>query len=185
MDSVSTWSMKIAEEIAPDEVDLAPDIAEAYISGGKDREDLFRQEGTVQGAFGAGVDMALLPNVLDSIANIGPSLLSFFQNSQDALGGGYYFAGTISSTVSTLLVITDHKNREKKKETLPSENEQLAHFREEYEQFKQVSGSLRKELLDRGLDEDQADLISYRVLKVMLQDPADAAKFTEEVARAS
>ena len=126
---MGTWSMKLAEEIAPDEVDLAPDMVDAYISGGREREDLFRQEGTVQGAFGAGVDLALVPLVLDSIAHVGPGLVSFLQNSQDALGGGYYFAGTMSSVVSMLLAITNRKKREEKKETLPEENEQVARFR--------------------------------------------------------
>jgi hypothetical protein len=34
-----------------------------------------------------------------------------------------------------------------------------------------------------GLDQDRADLITYRVLKVMIKDPAGASQFTKAVAQ--
>jgi hypothetical protein len=53
LEVLDAWAVKIAEEVAPDEVDLAPVMAHAFVSGGKDKEELFRRQGgPVQGAFG-------------------------------------------------------------------------------------------------------------------------------------
>ena len=41
MDIIAGWAARIAEEAAPDEIDLAPAIAQAFIQGGKEREQLF------------------------------------------------------------------------------------------------------------------------------------------------
>ena len=41
MDLISSWAARIAEEAAPDEIDLAPAMAQAFIQGGKEREQLF------------------------------------------------------------------------------------------------------------------------------------------------
>ena len=69
MDINDTWAMKIAEEVAPDEVDLAPFVVQAFINGGRERDDLFQEaQGGTLGAFGAGDVAALLPWILQGIA---------------------------------------------------------------------------------------------------------------------
>ncbi len=187
-DIVNTWALKIAEEAAPDEVDLAPTMAQAYISGGRDREDLFREAGGVQGAFGAEGVVILFPYVLEAIQVAGPYLLgflgsmsSFFTSAQPTIG----VAAQLLGAANTLLTITGFRKREEKKQSLPEENEELVRFKDHYEEFQKISALLRGELQKKGIDEDQADLISYRLLKVMLEEPVGAARFSEEVAKAS
>ncbi len=182
MDLVSTWAMRIAEEAAPDEIDLAPAMAHAYIGGGKDREDLFHRRGdVVLGAFGPDVGVALLPQILDVIQGVGPGLVDFLATAHDAFGGGYYLLGA----VNTLLAIGNLSKREKKKESLPDEDPDLGRIRQEYEDAMKTADLIKRELLERGLPENEAELVALRVFRAMLKDPSGAARFTEEIMKAS
>jgi hypothetical protein len=172
VDLISTWSVKIAEEAAPDEVDLAPIMAQAYITGGKDREELLRRSGAgVQGAFGPEIAIALFPAILSAIGTVGPHLVNFLQSVTGSFQEGYYFAGALSSLTS----LGDHFKRKKEAESLPDDR---------YAPLKQVSNALSEELSSAGVEQDQADLITYRVLKKMIEDPSGAKQFTEEVQKA-
>jgi hypothetical protein len=187
-DTLSTWATKLAEEATPDEVDLAPIMAQAYISGGKEREELFRQSGGVQGAFGPETVVILFPYILDAIQAAGPYLLNFLGSISSWFAGTQPVIGVTSEllgAINTLLSIAHFSKREEKKQSLPHENQELARFKERYDDFQKVSALLREELLRKGIDEDQADLISYRILKAMLEDPSRATRFTEEVAKVS
>jgi len=56
MDILNSWSLKIAKEVTPDKIDLAPIMTQAFVKGGKAREDLFYQEKKgAWGGFGAQV----------------------------------------------------------------------------------------------------------------------------------
>jgi hypothetical protein len=44
---------------------------------------------------------------------------------------------------------------------------------------------LSEELNKANIPQDRADVITYRVLKVMIEDPSGAGRFTREVAQAS
>ena len=75
MDILTTWSLKLAEEVAPDEIDLAPIMAQAFVNGGKAREELFQQAATgALGGFGLGEVAAIFPVVLKSLAGAAPVL---------------------------------------------------------------------------------------------------------------
>ena len=37
MDILNSWSLKIAKEVTPDEIDLAPIMTPAFVKGGKAR----------------------------------------------------------------------------------------------------------------------------------------------------
>jgi hypothetical protein len=167
-DVLSAWSLRIAEETAPDEVDLAPAMAHAFVAGGKDKEELFRRSGSVQGAFGPEIAIALFPAILAAIETIGPHLLHFLSKVADRSQDMYYLSGVLTSLVR----IGDHFKRKKEAESLPDDR---------YEPLKKVSSELAEELRKAGLDQDQADLITYRVLKVMIEDPSGASQFTKEV----
>jgi len=53
MDILTDLSIKIAEATVPDEIELAPLMTEAFVSGEKEKESLFvRQESAGLGAFG-------------------------------------------------------------------------------------------------------------------------------------
>jgi hypothetical protein len=167
-DVVSVWSLRIAEEAAPYEVDIAPDMTYAFIAGGKDREELLRQSEGVPGAFGPDIAIALFPVILSAIEAAGPHLLHFLSTVVNQSQDISAFATVLNSLVS----VGSHFKRRKQAESLPDDR---------YAPLKKVSDDLTEELSKAGLDQDRADLITYRVLKVMIEDPSGAGQFTKAV----
>jgi hypothetical protein len=173
MDSIDLWATRIAEEVAPDEIDLAPSMVHAFVRGGKDKKDIFRRSrDNVPGAFGIELGMALLPLILEAIKYVGPMLSEFFTNTKDAWAGANSFIGALN----VLLTIGSRAERKKVEEALPNDP---------YGHLKTVVAVMSKELRSSGLSSEQADLITFRVLRVMLEDPSGAAQFTEEIRKAS
>jgi hypothetical protein len=172
LEVLDAWAVKIAEEVAPDEVDLAPVMAHAFVSGGKDKEELFRRQGgPVQGAFGPEFATAIFPGILLAIQQFGPELQETFDLASGLTGSGYYVAGAIS----TIIGIRGRKDREEKKETLIEDS-----------RIKQLHSGITEEVSKiPNLDEDQADLIAYRLLRVMLQEPTEASQFTEKIEKSA
>lgn len=178
MDNVSEWSTRIAEQVVPAEADLAPLMAYAYIGGGEDREDLFRRErDAVHGAFGPELVVGVFPWLLAAIQHVGPELTQVLEASISAsdvanvasntTGAGYYVVGAIG----TILNIRGRKEREEKKQELLGDGR----IKEVHDRLTEVVGQTP------GLDRDQADLLTYRLLKTMLEDPPGARRFTEEL----
>jgi len=67
-DVLATWSERIAARVAPDEIDLAPDVLTAYVAGGAVRRQLFTGPRADPGAFGAGLPL-VLPYVVDALVH--------------------------------------------------------------------------------------------------------------------
>jgi hypothetical protein len=113
MDIIAGWAARIAEEAAPDEIDLAPAMAQAFIQGGKEREQLFLSSaGGVPGAFGPGEGMALFPWLLQAIANAGPVLLLFLASTAPLIG-------TFFETINNILEIRSRLGPKDKADILP------------------------------------------------------------------
>ncbi len=79
----------VATEVAPDEVDLAADVLDAYMAGGRQRADLFRAPGrSTVAAFGGEVVLAM-PSVLAALAAaatvVVPVLANLLEPSADAI----------------------------------------------------------------------------------------------------
>lgn len=162
MDIISTWSTKIAEEVAPDEVDLAPLIAQAFIQGGEERKELFRQaKGGELGAFGPGDIAALFPWILQGIAVTASVLYSVLTSG---------VLEKLLSAVKDLLSIHDRLKRIQKFESLPDNP---------YAPLKRIVASLSKELQSTPIPQDQRDLITYRVLRVLFEEPLSATDFVK------
>ncbi len=80
---VDTVALKIAQEATPDEIDLAPIMAQAFIQGGKEKAELFkREQGSVVGGFGSGGLIALFPWILKALAQNSPFIYSLSQSSE-------------------------------------------------------------------------------------------------------
>ena len=172
MDSVDSWAIKIAGEVAPDEIDLAPAMARAFLAGGKDRDELFRQQaGAVQGAFGPEFGVALFTAIMLAIQQAGPHLSGFFEVVCRSSESSYHVLGVIT----TVLAIRGRKKRENKKKALVDDSRIIQAHDRLTEEISKV----------KGLDEDQADLLTYRILRAMLEDPSGAAEFTNKVEKAS
>ncbi|MFD5813305.1 hypothetical protein [Streptomyces sp. NPDC127038] len=66
-DPLDTWSVRIAERVAPGESAFAAQTARAYAAGGASRRSLFTSSGQVPGGMGGGA-VSVLPAVLDALA---------------------------------------------------------------------------------------------------------------------
>jgi mannitol-specific phosphotransferase system IIBC component len=168
MDIISTWSTKIVEEVAPDEVDLAPLMVQAFIQGGEERKELFRQaKGGEVGAFGPGDITALFPYVLQGIAVAAPVLYSVLTSG---------VLEKILSAVKDLLSIHDSLARKKQSESFPDNP---------YAPLKRMVTAFSKKLQSTPIPQDQRDLITYRVLRVLLEEPSSATEFVRKIAGGS
>lgn len=171
MESVDHWALKIAREVAPDEIDLAPMMAHAFLAGGEARRELFRREGgAVQGAFGPEFGVALFPAIMLAIQQAGPHLAGFFDVVCRSSESSYHMLGVVTA----ILAIHGRKERKAKKKDLVDDARILAAHDRLTEEISKVE----------GLDEDQADLLTYRLLRTMLEDPSSAAEFTSKIREA-
>jgi hypothetical protein len=169
MDVVSIWSTKIAEEITPDEVDLAPLMAQAFVSGGRDRTELFHQaRGGALGGFGPGELAAIFPWILHSLATAGPVLSQVLA----AIEAGEKFP----SAVKGLLSLPDMVARRKQIASLPDDP---------YASLKHSAAVISHELKPTKISDEQRELISYRILMALLTDPRSAAEFVRGIASAN
>ncbi len=165
MDIVSAWSLKIAEETVPDEADLAPIMAQAFIEGGKTREELFyKAKGGALGAFGAGDVAAVFPWILDGITSAAPFILSMLTTDS--------IIKALLSTVKDILSIRDSLARKKKSQSLPDNP---------YGSLRRAVEILSEKLQSVQISQDERDLIVYRVLRAFLEDPHSAAEFVQKV----
>ena len=112
----------------------------------------------------------MVPAILSAIEVTGPHLLHFLSTMVDHSEAVSTFAGTLSFLVN----VHSYLERRKEAESLPDER---------YALLKKVSDELSEELSKAGVDQDSADLITYRVLKVIIEDPSGASEFTKKVTR--
>ena len=169
MDLISSWAARIAEEAAPDEIDLAPAMAQAFIQGGKEREQLFLSAaGGVPGAFGPGEGMALFPWLLKGISDAWPYL-------HLVLASATPLIATFVETINNLLEIHGRLAPKDKAEGLPDDP---------YAPLKGVIKTLSTEIRSSGISQDQSDLITFRVLRALLEDPESALTFVQKVKEA-
>jgi hypothetical protein len=109
---------------------------------------------------------------IQHVQNIGPALSDFFTDTKDAWAGVNSFIGALN----VLRTIGSRIERKKAAEDL------LDHL---YGPLKRVMDTVSNELESSGLPPEQCDLIAYKVLRVMLEDPSDAAEFTKEIEKAA
>jgi hypothetical protein len=115
MDLISAWAVKIAEEVAPDEIDLAPVMTQGFINGGKEREELFRRpQAGVHGAFGPGEGVVLFPWLLQAIAEAGPLLSSILASATGVIA-------TFLAAVKDYIEIRGKLKQEKQAGSLPDD----------------------------------------------------------------
>ncbi len=163
MDLLDTWSVRIAENVAPDEVDLAPVMARAYGAGGAARRDLFRRAtGNAPGGFGTGQMTAVVPWVLQGMAVAAPALSAM-------LAATPYLKDFVSIVKDAL----DIRKSIKDEKVVPPGDR--------YAPLREAMVAVRSELEAAPLSEEQRDLIVYRVMCVLLEAPAGATEFVQTV----
>lgn len=162
---VEEISLKIAEEAAPDEIDLAPIMAEAFIQGGKEKEELFQQEEkSVTGGFGIGECLAIFPWILNGLVKSSPFIYNLLTSD----------VADIASLINDFIDIRDKLGRQKKTESLKDNP---------YKPLKSVINTISTELESSGLPQDQCDLITYRVLRSLLDNPDESTVFIKALER--
>lgn len=162
MESVNYWAVKIAEATVPDEVDLAPLIAQAYINGGQEKEALFQQsKGGVLGAFDpASTGVSIIQWVFHTISQAEPVL--------------FHILGAAS--VQVALYIHDRLSHKHELESLTDDT---------YIQLKIFADSVTNKLQPLGLPAEQCELIAYRTLQVLLENPPSAKVFIKNLGDSS
>lgn len=162
---MTDMSLKLAEDAVPDEVDLAPIMVQAFVEGGKEREELFKQEqGSVVGGFSPGGLIALFPWILRALAQHGPSIYKLLTTD----------VSDLISLLDSILDLGDRIRASQKIKSLPDNP---------YQPLKIVMQTISSELQVSGLPEDQCDLITYRVIRALLESPEDSTVFIKTLER--
>ncbi len=161
MTVVDQWALRLAEAAVPDEIDLAPDLAHAYIQGGKTRQALYETaDGSVAGAFGVGEALLVLPWVFKGITAAGKWLLSLLTS--DDLNNAI-------SVVKDAITL--------RKATQPKAQPIALPGAQSYPALRQTIDILSRELREAGLPDDQADVITLRVVYALLEEPQSGVEF--------
>lgn len=165
MSVVNEWTKKIAEAAVPEEIDLAPSIAHAFFSGGKERKQLFqREKKNVQGAFGVAEITLILPSILQALAYSATALSTFISSTE---------LNSFRTALNTTFSFRELGKRKQKVASLPDDP---------FLPLKNVLLVISSELHSRGLPEEESDLITFRVLMKLLEDSAGASQFIQKIA---
>jgi hypothetical protein len=189
MSELWSWATRLALEVAPEEAELAPAWAAAYARGGRDRRDLLDAPHFL-GAFGAESLTSTMPAVLSALALVAPLLVNLFSSR------------TVTETIGAVknafsLMEVREKNRGRSTpptqlaggttgganpDTAASHSEPLIPMRDVYAPLRQTVNALTQELQKAGLADERAEIISFRVLRVLLEEPKGASEFVTHLA---
>ncbi|AKB48040.1 hypothetical protein MSKOL_2263 [Methanosarcina sp. Kolksee] len=168
MDIMTDLSIKIAEAVVPDEIDLAPLMTEAFVRGGKERESLFiKQESSGLGAFGLTDGVLLFPWILKGIAVTAPFMSHFLSMDDRYLEETYHFLG-----ISHFLGLFGKETKEQANQLPEKYVKPLTNL---FETF--VS-----ELEASGLPEEQRERLIANVLVTLRKNSSVSLEFVERVA---
>jgi hypothetical protein len=168
MDFIDTWAVKIAEAAVPQEAILAPVTVQAFMVGGEAYADLFRhdQKGT-PGGLDFGTFQALFPYVLQGLSFVTPILTSVLSS---------VFSGIFLTFINQMLTKHEESKQKQPLAQLPDDP---------YRSLKHIITMMSQQLQKAGITEQKADLIVYRTLKVLLEDPEGAQQFLQKLTEKS
>lgn len=178
-DILVTWVERIAAAAAPDELDLAPDIAVAYVAGGAERRQLFAGPSADPGAFGADL-LVVLPHVLDALR------LSY-ETVRGFLGDPAVNAAV--SMASLAVAVTQWRAARRPGADAPpadAEPDKPESGRSDARTVAAAQESITAvstELESCGLEPDRAGTVSVDVLNTLAGDPGAAMAFLEMLRR--
>jgi hypothetical protein len=172
VDVVQRWSVRIAQRVAPAEVDFAAEVGTAYAAGGQARKHLQPRPSVQPGAFGPGTLAADLPLILRALADAG--------NALRALLGSSYLANALAagSLVVTLRAARGGGGEGAGKPAAPAETGPPPPVSERHA-VALAFDSLHSRLMEAGIPPGPAGQLACELLEELLTDPADAALFVE------
>jgi len=163
MDALEDVSIRLAERVAPDEVELAPSIAEAAAQGGKEWDNLIKpfggamHGGILPGAEGVG-DIHALMDVVRTCSNI---LSSFCQIGSASL-----------SIIVSFLALRDRAQRARDVQKLASNEREL---------LERSINAIMVELEKRGVVQQRAAELADHTLITLGEKPDVGRDFVERI----
>lgn len=169
-DLLPAWSERLAARVAPDEVELAPDVAAAYAAGGVARRDLLAGPRADPGAFGAGLPL-VLPLVLDALGQCYEVARAFLADP------------AVNSTIATgsLLVAVQQQMRGRAVPPRAEEPRPAAapDGAEAAERAMATLAAVADRLTRHGVDADRAAALAADVVRALAEDPPGATGFLD------
>jgi hypothetical protein len=159
------WAIRLAESAAPDESALAPVIADAWLAGGVQREQLFHKQRGPAGGFGGEV-VALLPLLFHALSQAAPALVALLDSGafQEAMGAAP--AATTADDVRRAAVAL--------RDAAP---DGAARFGPLVTVCQQLPWSLAA----HGVGEREAQSAALGALRSLAADPAGARRFLQQI----
>jgi hypothetical protein len=177
VDVVQRWSERIAQRVAPAEVDFAADVGVKYAEGGSARKGLLQRPSTQPGAFGPGGSPADLPLILRALTDAGNWLLWLLSSPDlsNALAAGSLLIALRNDrghgqASESERPATQTATMPKSPPTMPVSERQAVDL---------ALASLRNRLASAGFPRERATQLARELLKELLTDAADAALFVE------
>ncbi|MYS86058.1 hypothetical protein [Embleya scabrispora] len=165
--AIDEWATRLAEAAVPDEAELAADVADAYIAGGRDRDELFRSSASVPGGFDPGAMMVAFPFVLSAVVASG-QLLRWLLDSG------------VASLPSLVRDVIELRDRRRGNTGRPDEGD-ASPARSEHAELSRTFDTIVAELADSGMEPERGELIAGRVLRALLDDPRGTRTFLDTV----
>lgn len=190
MSLLREWSHRLAEEVAPDETDMAGIWGQAYAQGGRARRQLLNEAGSNLGGFGAAQMATVLPWALNALALAGPFVLAVLSPAANTATTTEKLLDIVKNAVSVIeiQVRTGGIKRTQKAQaasaaptTLPPAAASLVPNEPAYAPLFSAIERVSGELQASGMDPAQSDMLSLRILKVLLADPQGAQTFVEQL----
>jgi hypothetical protein len=170
-DNIDAWATRLAEVAVPDEVDLAADLAVAYVAGGKDRAELFRVSAAVPGGFDAGAVLVVFPFILSAITASGTVIMKLLSS------GVANVPGAIKDALDLWDRYEQHRNGPTV--TVPPGTEQA------YRALGRVCEIFEAELAGAGIEPERREQITYRTVRQLLDDQEGTHEFLNAVTPAA
>jgi hypothetical protein len=158
-EDVARWAERLARASVPEEVDLAPAMAEAFVRGGADRADLFRQAGAVPGGFSPGDLLAVFPCILSAVTVAGQTLWAL-------VGGDASSASTLIRNLDELW--NRYRDRRRGKAT---------DHDTPYAELSRAITTIETQLVQSGIEPERSELLTFRVVRALIEDEAGTKAF--------
>lgn len=190
MSLLQEWSLRLADEVAPDETDMAGIWGQAYAQGGKARRQLLSEAGSNLGGFGATQMATVMPWALNALALAGPFVLAVLSPATNTAATTEKLLDAVKNAVSVveIQVRTGGIKRTQKTQAAstasaisPPSAASLAPEEPVYVPLFNAIDRVSGELRTSGMDPAQADVLALRILKVLLTDPQGAQIFVEQL----
>jgi hypothetical protein len=165
---LEAWAKRIAQDVDPDNEDLAPMMLDAYLQGGAKRKQLFARD-VMAGSFLAEGMEPLLAFAFMALGFIGKELMQL-----QSSGGLSAINNLLIGWKTWLEILKTRPSLTEKAKSPEGKNDTLA-------SLYSISQKVEKTLVKGGLSIEQAEVLTYRVIKSLLEDPDKGAKIITQL----